>query len=174
MRKILSILLVLSICFTAVGFYPVFIKLQYQVRQEIKHRIKKGIPETELHKITFAQNEKIDWVRDGKEFRLKGEMFDVVRKEILNGNTIYHCINDKEEKALFAILDELVKEQMQDEESSEGSTAQLLFKIFSQTCITPVAFILEFSYSYIIMTFHVNFDLPQVFLAMDFPPPDLA
>ena len=65
------------------GVYPVFKIGQWQARSEIKHKIKEAIPERELHLISVSTsaNKAIDWVQEGKEFRLNGRMYDVVRQQ---------------------------------------------------------------------------------------------
>lgn len=174
LKKIFSILLVFCIGLSIVGFYPVFVTLQYETRQEIKMRIKQGIPENEIHKIVFAVNEKINWVREGKEFRLNNQMFDIVRHEQVNGQVIYYCINDKEEEQLFANLDELVKKQMEDESSAKGNTAKLLFKIFSQTYIPVETFLFTNINVSSKLSFQYDCELTSVNIETETQPPDLG
>lgn len=103
---------------------PAFHFLQNQARSEMKARIKAGVPEKELHQITFASEEDILWVRDGKEFKLKGRLYDVVRRE---GNTFF-CVDDEQETQLFAHLDELCREQ----QDQDGNPVQDFIKLMSQ------------------------------------------
>ena len=126
--------------FSIAGFYPVYVILQLQARQEIKMRIKQGVPESEIHKIVFAVNEKINWVRKGKEFSFKNQLYDVVRKEYLKDHVIYYCINDKQEEKLFAGLDEMVRKQMADKDSSQGNTAESFSDLFSQIYVAVEPF----------------------------------
>jgi len=56
---------------------------------------------TQLH-ITAGQKEEIKWVEADKEFRYRGDMYDIVRTETLaDGNMIYHCIADHAETHLY-------------------------------------------------------------------------
>jgi len=165
---------VICIGLTNAGFYPIFVTLQLLTRQEIKMRIKQGIPEDEIHKIAFGANEKINWVKEGKEFRLNNEMFDIVRQEVVNGQEIFYCINDKEEEKLFANLDELVKRQMEDENSSAGNATRLLLQIFSQTYIAAEPFMLSVIAITSKVSFHYEYNLMSVILETDVPPPDLV
>ena len=60
---------------------------------------------TQLH-ITAALENEINWVEPDREFRYKGEMYDVVRTQPLDdGSTIYHCIADKEETHLYSQIE---------------------------------------------------------------------
>jgi len=174
LKKFISISLVFCIGFSIAGFYPVFVNLQYQARQEIKFRIKQGIPDSEIHRIVFDANEKINWVRDGKEFRLKNQMFDIIRKEIVSGQVIFYCINDKQEEQLFANLDELVAKQLNDENSSKGNAARLLLKIFSQTYVIAETWVFKGNSVSLKVAFFYECNLTSVILETETQPPDLG
>lgn len=61
---------------------------------------------TQLHITADLKNE-INWVEPGREFRYKGEMYDVVRTAPQDdGSIIYHCIADKEETHLYSQIEE--------------------------------------------------------------------
>lgn len=110
----------------------VFKLQQLKIRREIKRQIKRGVSEDDLHVISIHPNNASDlnWQKEN-EFIYQGNMYDVVRKEVLEDATIvYHCINDKQEAQLFANLDEMVKKHM-DTDSPANKTAKKLFKIFS-------------------------------------------
>lgn len=105
---------------------------QYQVRQGIKQQLKQGVPENELTRITITGKNKHqpEWEND-KEFRYEGVMYDVVKKEIPDNNTIiYYCITDKAETTLFADLDEEVKKSMHTK-NNRNNALKNLYKILS-------------------------------------------
>lgn len=57
---------------------------------------------THLHITAELQNE-INWVEPEREFRYKGEMYDVVKMTPQeDGSIIYQCIEDKEETHLYS------------------------------------------------------------------------
>jgi hypothetical protein len=90
---------------------------QYEIRREIKQRIKAGIPETELalHKIPNTLEIKTNSAFqriDEREFRYDGVIYDVVRQEIHGDTTWYYCLRDEDETRLFANIDELVQQDM--------------------------------------------------------------
>lgn len=91
-----------------IGYIFVFKIQQYQVRREIIHNIKNGIPEEALHCILVNQeNIKAILWKDKKEFRYKGQMYDVVKQEQIDANTTrYYCIIDSKETLLFHKLQE--------------------------------------------------------------------
>jgi len=104
-----------------------FKAMQYQVRREIKHKIKNSVPIDE--QVVFAEQDLADaeWLKPNKEFRLKdGSMFDVIRKE----GSQYFCIHDTQEEELFKYLDELVSEQIHSEASKSKPSSQKIFKAF--------------------------------------------
>lgn len=60
---------------------------------------------TQLHITADLKNE-INWVEHEREFRYKGEMYDVVRAETLSdGSMIYHCIPDHVETHLYGEIE---------------------------------------------------------------------
>lgn len=114
--------------FQSAGMGLVFSLQVSAARHEIKQLIKAGVPEEDqvLLKIPMAleQTPNSTFVRKHeREFRYKGEMYDILRQEI-HGDTIwYTCIHDVKESGLFKDLDKRVnaflssnpaqKEQMQ-------------------------------------------------------------
>jgi hypothetical protein len=49
-----------------------------------------------------------DW-KHSREFSYKGSMYDIVRTDTINQNTfLFYCVNDIQEKQLFANLDKMV------------------------------------------------------------------
>jgi hypothetical protein len=107
--KITFLLLVLSL--PLVGTYVVFKHYQYKIRKEVKRKIKKGVDEKDLillkipKKLEETSNHEFTRIHS-KEFRFKGEMYDIVRQIEYADTTYYWCIWDREETALFAQLDE--------------------------------------------------------------------
>lgn len=53
------------------------------------------------------------WEAGGKEFYLHGELYDVVKQEMIHGKTMLCCINDAKEE-------ELVKKMLKDTQSQTG------------------------------------------------------
>jgi len=98
--------------FNLAGYYAVFKTLQYQMRVEIKTRIKESVPEGELVLITVRRGEeaRLHWL-DGHEFRYQGNMYDVVRHYSTDDAHYYVCINDKQEERLFKNFDQYVTTQ---------------------------------------------------------------
>lgn len=115
-RKAPLWILIFALLFNAFGTYLVFETARMSVRDEIKSRIKAGIPENELVRHRFRTRDiengtaGISW-KESSEFMLNGSMFDVVRRFTDGDYTIFECINDTQEEALFARLDDMMKDQ---------------------------------------------------------------
>lgn len=86
-KRLLPILLLTIVIYNMAGVFVVFKYELAKVRKEVKHQIKNGIPEDELHFFSLTQHEyeQLDWTREGKEFRYNGEMFDIVHRKNVNG-----------------------------------------------------------------------------------------
>jgi hypothetical protein len=72
---------------------------------------------------------KLEW-EDDHEFRLNGEMYDVIEKKIENNKLIIRCISDKKETELVTKY-----ESMNRENNSRNKTA-LLLKFFGSTYLS--------------------------------------
>ena len=117
MRKITANILLLFVLFQLTGYLLIFKSQQFQIRKEIKYRIKAGVLDDELVLITIPnsllkeKNPIFQWIHE-KEFRYKGNMFDIVRKEVYKHSTNFYCLSDHKETQLFANLDQLVKKEI--------------------------------------------------------------
>ena len=130
MRRLLLLFLLVVFTFNSVGYYFVFKVLQEQVRSEVKSQFKQQIPESRLHLVTIKETDArlLEWEREGKEFRYKGMMYDVVRTVKQEGAVSYYCMTDVEESRLYTMLELLVKEQLS--HSKKHDTAKKLLKNF--------------------------------------------
>jgi len=117
MRKITANILLLFVLFQLTCYLLIFKSQQFQIRKEIKYRIKAGVPDDELVLITIPNslleenNPIFQWIHK-KEFRYKGNMFDIVHKDVYKDSTQFYCLSDHKETQLFANLDQLVKKEM--------------------------------------------------------------
>ena len=74
---------------------------QYEQKEAVKEKIFEQLKDEELQIISISDHQNIYWEEDGKEFILNGEMYDVVKRKMINGKEFLYCINDKKEKALI-------------------------------------------------------------------------
>lgn len=138
MKRLFSISILLVLTLNITGVFFVFKIQQYKVRKEIKHLIKAGIPENELHEFHLSNKdyEQLNWVRPDIEFQKGNEMFDIVRAETKGDSILLHCVNDKEEAVLFAQLDELIQKKMEKESKAPNSPINKVFKILKLVYVT--------------------------------------
>ena len=115
----------------AAGCLFIFKIRQYEIRREIKQRIKAGAPDQELSLIkipkTLEEKPHPAFRRiDEGEFRYDGNMYDVVRQEAHGDTTWYYCLSDEKETQLFANLDDLVKREMSRDTEQKQRLVRLL------------------------------------------------
>jgi hypothetical protein len=100
-------LVLLSLFLFNTGGYFFYSKiLQFAVRQEIRTQIRGAMDEKDLCVISVPSDNQhmIRWEEKDREFSYKGELYDVVRKEIRCNTTCYYCINDKKETRIISNL----------------------------------------------------------------------
>ena len=177
MFRIPPILLLLVLMLPIISIYFCFKIRQYSIHQTIKTQIKKGVSESDLVllKITKeleGKTSKVFKKINSKEFRYKGEMYDIIRQKTQGDTTFYWCIWDKGETALLGALDELVEKALRNNpEQKKGSDH--LNKYLSSLFFTKFSF--EFLLPYTKMLAHSIFTEHPVSLFLDHstPPPEV-
>lgn len=107
--------------YSQLGYYINGKITQYQLQQTIKERVWRDAPDSCFKAVVLSGNEKdIRWEEEGREFSLKGMMYDVVRTKIINGQTILLCVNDTMEDALLQQINDITKNNHQ-HNSRDGS-----------------------------------------------------
>lgn len=120
------IILIAVFAFNLAGYRIVLNIHQKQVRKEIKQRIREGISEDDLVSITVTpQNrDQLQWKKKD-EFYYKGELYDIVRVEIIDESTVvYHSLADSREHQLIAQFNAKWKKNQKQPSNSS-------FKIFN-------------------------------------------
>lgn len=104
MRKALSILLTFIFLFNIAGYYLWFAVQQKKIKEDVEQQIRKGLSSEDLSVVIVPLNgqNQLKWIKPAKEFRLNGEMYDVVRSKTNGQNKYYYCIIDNKEKKLIA------------------------------------------------------------------------
>lgn len=114
------------------GVYIIFKMEQSKIRTSIKHQIKSGVPESELHvfSLSLEEYEQLNWVRKDKEFSSQKNMYDIVKKQNTRDSIFLFCVNDKEEAILFTRLDEMVKRSIERNSNSSDNPLNNVVKLF--------------------------------------------
>lgn len=150
LKKLSLIAIICVLAYSQVGYYFVIRHSQNLQKRSIKQKIKSQLTDKHLQIISLTDNKKeIYWEEEGKEFFFKGEMFDVVKTKILNGNILLYCINDKKEKELVNHYNTLTKENSSTDKKSKikpDNSTNLFLVEHDQSALTFVEFTdLEFS-----------------------------
>lgn len=104
MKKSISILLVVFFLFNAGGGYYLFRIFQTRIRWEVAGEIRKAKDERERVTLVFPLDfqKGIMWIRPGREFAYKGQLYDVISSATRDQHKYYYCYNDTKEKQLIA------------------------------------------------------------------------
>jgi hypothetical protein len=68
-------------------------------KENIAKQMAKKLPESALVKI--KNNHEIKWEEEGREFYLGGTFYDIVKTEVIKGETWFYCINDTMQTQLY-------------------------------------------------------------------------
>jgi hypothetical protein len=103
-RKYISFLLISVLLYNIGGYCLLFNALKYSIQRENEQQILKGLRDDELTLISVPLNGSngISWIKPGKEFMFKGQMFDVVKTATKQHEKIYYCLRDAKEKQLIS------------------------------------------------------------------------
>jgi len=175
MKKLLAICIVVLLLFNSMGYYIVFKATQYAIKKEVKSLIKQGVPDKDLSLIKVAVDDvqkqaELKWL-DKKEFRYRGQMFDIVRYYTRNDTTYYYCINDKQEAKLFSHLDKQIEHHSKKSDATRSKVHNIYknlirhYTVNSKLSICPVSRSLFFSTAQVKIPAWFSKDIPT-------PPPE--
>lgn len=170
MKRTVSILLLFAVLLASLGVQVIFTLRTRQIRSEMKQLLKNAVPAENLHSFYFKTESEPDWVREGKEFKVEDRFYDVVSKEVVNGQVHYLCINDVEETALFAGLGEWITGHLQHDKKTQQSI-QLLQQLTFFISLKSHASDLLSDLPTIVYSPY-EFSVKQVDLKLDTPPPN--
>jgi hypothetical protein len=104
MKKLISIGIFFVFLYNMGGYYLWFSILQNTIQNEIEKEIEDGSKSEDLTLIVVPaeKDQEICWIKPKREFRYKGEMYDVVKIKNLPGKKYYYCLSDNKEKQLIA------------------------------------------------------------------------
>ena len=110
------------------GYYIVFHLVQFQVRDEVKTRLKFSVSENDLVLISIEDGSEsvLIWVKPEKEFRYQGQMYDIVKLKKTKFKTLYYCLQDFKESKLFEHLDRHINNYIAHNPDQQNKTKTLL------------------------------------------------
>ena len=130
-KKIISILLLFSLLLNIVGYHIIFHLRQVEIKSEMKTLLRLRANSEDEIDFVFSVNDKkgiskLEWEGDD-EFRLNGQMYDLIEKKIEGNKLVLRCISDEKETSLIKKF-----AKMNTEANSKGKLA-LLMQLFSSS-----------------------------------------
>ena len=128
LKKLTVILLLTILALGQCGYYCFYAVKLYLAKESSHEQLLKQIPDNLLTKISAEGNNDIQWKEEGKEFSLKGEMYDVVKVKHEGTRDYLICLSDKNEDEIFKALDSVVKSNT-DNTSDQGKQHHAIGKM---------------------------------------------
>jgi len=89
LKRTITILILLLLFFSQVGYHFVYMIQQHMIKEAAEEQILSTINKNQLKQINETENRNaIIWEEEGKEFSLNNQMYDVAKKEIVNGKAL--------------------------------------------------------------------------------------
>lgn len=110
MKKIISILLLISLYLPSLGTFLWFRHHQQIIRKEVKEKFVSNLDDSQLELLIFSQEEVdhlIVW-KHSEEFKYNGFMYDIVKRKLENGTYSFWCWKDDKETILSKKLDTIL------------------------------------------------------------------
>ena len=134
-----------------------------------RERMFSEAPDSVFEAISLTANEKdIKWEEAGKEFSFKGQLYDVIRTRLVNGQTILICSNDEKEDQLLGRMNDITKSSHQDTgNKNRPPDSKLLYDFAGKDYLQDISF----SFRAVPAFIHYNAALQGQFAATLVPPP---
>ncbi len=165
MKKILSIILISVLLSNFLDYYVLFRIMQNNIQREIKYQIRTELKDNELTVIPANDIENIHWIKTGKEFKYKGEMFDIIRTKTKDKKKFYYCIWDKKEKKLIAAYNKIRNHKNKNKRANKLLKIKLFFQNIGISTIQNESNIVYFK---------TIADLARGYLRITSPPPKMV
>ena len=173
MRTLTSISLLLILLLNLFGFYVAFIVKQDVIQREMSELVKDK-KQTAHQVVTLCKHdfENIKWITEGKEFRLKGKLYDVSKIEFLNGVVKLFVEEDSLETNLVEDFISIINSQTEKEQNN--SPLKLLLEHFlKEFTVEKTSFIFHSTVSFISVV-EKDFLFTSFISNQQSPPPDLV
>jgi len=150
--------------------------MQQTARNEMKALIKKNLPLKDLEKLVITENEMnspdiFKYKDDNNEILYNGKLYDIFSETKDGSNTVFYCINDKNEEKLFAGLNEHIKNNYDQNGPSKNKSLQLIKNIIKEALPDNDIAIKPFQ-SLTIIFFEYRFELATQSIPIVAPPPE--
>jgi hypothetical protein len=138
-KKVISFILLVCLFFNLSGYHLFFYLRKQELKADMKEILRSSLMNKDIQQFILPLNNKglvadIEW--EGKEeFRMNGEMYDVVEKRIEDGKMIIRCISDTKETSLIKDYEKTCKDDFSNFPSRHKSA--LLLKLVSSLYVSP-------------------------------------
>jgi hypothetical protein len=150
----------------SIGCFIYFEIKRKSIRHEIKHCILHKLPDSQL--VRIINNE----YNDKDEFKMNGIMYDVMRKEVIDGQVILWCFEDKKETELNRSIESLVKKDIANNPIKKTQKILINFLKTLLNVLEKPFFIFQLKINPPSKFFFTS-SLSTIFLSVSSPPPDL-
>ncbi len=117
-----------------VGHHLVFTLAKLNAKAIISQQLKSNIINDLVEKIPASP--KMQWEEANAEFELSGNLYDVIKKEVVGNQTYYYCINDHRETGLLQFYNNWI--QSNNSNDTQKQQAKTIFKYLSIECEMPI------------------------------------
>ncbi len=166
-RRLLAGGLFVIFLINSIGCFIYFEIKRKNIRHEIKHNILHKLPDNQL--VRIINNE----YNDKEEFEMNGIMYDVMRKEVHDGQVILWCFEDKKETELNRSIELMVKKDVANSPIKKTQKILINFLKTPLSIFEKPLFIFQLKIN-LHIKFTFNASLSTIFLSMASPPPDLV
>ena len=166
MRKILAASLIVILFVNLFGYFISFTAERMKIHEEVKQMMLQAkLKDAAQFVFTNAEYEKLSKYENGKEFSLKGELYDVVSKKMCNGKIILTAVYDHSESDLFHEFVSFFKNETSSEKNKQQQISSFtLFEFIAATsiwkCFATVTSMSLPSYSSALLAFVSSIQLP--------------
>ena len=134
MKKIIPIFFLVAMLFSQGGYYLFNFIQQHLAKEAMEQQLLAEIPESSMQVFEMTANkDDIIWEEYGKEFLLKGKMYDVARIKTVEGKTYLYCISDNKEDQVLQNRSNAVRSGL--EQNSGNNFNHLTVKFQLSECI---------------------------------------
>jgi len=151
--------------------------MQYDTRKEMKALLNQNLCDEKLEKIIIPNAEisnpssSFRFVEEN-EIMYHGKLYDVAKKKVEGNNTIFYCINDKNEESLFKGLEEHLKHNL-DQNTPSKDKSNLLAKNIIKEAIPGKLHLLKFNTALSDIPIIYTSLLQEEYIPIFLPPPKI-
>jgi len=108
-----------------IGHHLVFTLAKWNAKEIISRDLQFNIVNDLVEKI--ADNKNIHWVEENEEFELAGNMYDVLKKEVINHQNVFYCINDQKESGLIQVYNHWIQNEHSNNQGKQNTKSILKY-----------------------------------------------